>query len=258
MKQKIYICNFSGGKDSTAMLFKLLENNKPIDYIIFCDTGVEFPEVYKHINKVNTILQNEYGKQITFIKPKLNFIEYMTVYKRKRGNNKGLPYFFPSHKNRWCSEMLKLYPIYKFKKQLVKQAVNKQLVFIEYIGYSLNEIKRTKRAIKRTLNKNKRNKQYKEYLKFPLIYYKMNTKDILEYCYSLGFNWDGLYEHIDRASCFTCPFTNNKELKYLITQRPELWAVIKKLELNLKKLGISTWKYKPNKSTEEIEAELLS
>ena len=34
-----HICCFSGGKDSTAMLIHILENNLPLDEIIYCDVG---------------------------------------------------------------------------------------------------------------------------------------------------------------------------------------------------------------------------
>ena len=47
-----HIISFSGGKDSTAMLLMMLEQNMPIDEIIFCDTGKEFPQMYEHIEKV--------------------------------------------------------------------------------------------------------------------------------------------------------------------------------------------------------------
>ena len=47
------IVQFSGGKDSTAMLLMMLDKNMPIDDIIFCDTGKEFPQTYEHIEKVN-------------------------------------------------------------------------------------------------------------------------------------------------------------------------------------------------------------
>lgn len=47
-----HIVQFSGGKDSTAMLLMMLEKYMQVDDIIFCDTGKEFPEMYEHINKV--------------------------------------------------------------------------------------------------------------------------------------------------------------------------------------------------------------
>lgn len=37
------IVNLSGGKDSTAMLLMMLENDIAIDYIVFADTGKDFP-----------------------------------------------------------------------------------------------------------------------------------------------------------------------------------------------------------------------
>ena len=51
-KKKVYIVSFSGGKDSTAMLLLLLKKGYPIDEIIMCDTGMEFDDMYKHIEKV--------------------------------------------------------------------------------------------------------------------------------------------------------------------------------------------------------------
>lgn len=52
MKPKKYVVSLSGGKDSTAMLLRLIAEKRPIDYIIFCDTGLEFPQMYEHISKL--------------------------------------------------------------------------------------------------------------------------------------------------------------------------------------------------------------
>lgn len=38
------IVNLSGGKDSTALLLMLLERGAQIDYIVFADTGKDFPQ----------------------------------------------------------------------------------------------------------------------------------------------------------------------------------------------------------------------
>ena len=40
-----HIVHFSGGKDSTAMLLMMIAKGIHIDDIIFCDTGMEFPEM---------------------------------------------------------------------------------------------------------------------------------------------------------------------------------------------------------------------
>ena len=52
MKPKLHVVSFSGGKDSTAMLLRMLEEGMRVDVILFCDTGLEFPEMYDHIDKV--------------------------------------------------------------------------------------------------------------------------------------------------------------------------------------------------------------
>jgi len=51
LEQK-HIVSFSGGKDSTAMLLRMLENGMKIDEIIYCDTTKEFPNMIEHIEKV--------------------------------------------------------------------------------------------------------------------------------------------------------------------------------------------------------------
>ena len=60
-----HIVNFSGGKDSTAMLLRMLEENMQVDEIIFCNVkatqqiGGELPEMYDYINKINNVLTKE-------------------------------------------------------------------------------------------------------------------------------------------------------------------------------------------------------
>lgn len=52
MKDEKHIVSLSGGKDSTAMLLRLLEENYPVDLILYCDTGLEFPEMYDHLRRL--------------------------------------------------------------------------------------------------------------------------------------------------------------------------------------------------------------
>ena len=46
MKPDYIVVSFSGGKDSTAMLLRMIELKETINEVIFCDTGMEFPEMY--------------------------------------------------------------------------------------------------------------------------------------------------------------------------------------------------------------------
>ena len=81
---------FSGGKDSTCMLLMMLENNVPVDEIIFCDTGMEFPQMYEHIAKVEEYISSKYGKTITVLKPEKSFEYYLTEYTKTRGKYKDI------------------------------------------------------------------------------------------------------------------------------------------------------------------------
>lgn len=60
-----HIVQFSGGKDSTAMLLMMIDKGMPIDEIIFCDTGMEFPQIYANIRKVEEYI----GRPITILTP---------------------------------------------------------------------------------------------------------------------------------------------------------------------------------------------
>ena len=65
MEKTIFnVVSFSGGKDSTAMLLKMIEEKIDIDCVLFCDTGLEFPQMYEHIDKV----ERETGIHITRVK----------------------------------------------------------------------------------------------------------------------------------------------------------------------------------------------
>ena len=55
----------SGGKDSSALLLLMIERGMPIDTVLFADTGMEFPEMYDHIHKLDELLYRERGIHIT-------------------------------------------------------------------------------------------------------------------------------------------------------------------------------------------------
>ncbi len=62
------------------MLLGMIEHGMPIDCILFCDTGLEFPEMYKHIDRVEKYI----GRPITRIKSPLSYEEWMFEFDVKR------------------------------------------------------------------------------------------------------------------------------------------------------------------------------
>ena len=194
MEKPIFnIVSFSGGKDSTAMLLKMMEENIPIDCVLFCDTGLEFPEMYEHIDKV----EKETGIKISRVKAEESF-EYMMLHKQikrredspvlqRYGNVSGLGW--PGPKMRWCTNRLKTQPRERFIKAFQPYYEIKQ-----YVGIAADELYRMER-------KNNQNPNHIH----PLIEWNMTEKDCLEYCYQRGYDWGGLYELFKRVSCWCCP-----------------------------------------------------
>ena len=218
-----HIVSFSGGKDSTAMLLRMLEENMTVDEILFCDTGKDFPDMSEHIKKVNTYIKEHYNKTIAKLQSEKSFDYYMFEHEKTRGKNKGKKgYGWATMRCRWCTTLLKNNVINKYLNDYEDD-------YVEYIGIAYDEPKRIKDK------------------KYPLIDWKMTEKDCLEYCYSKGFNWNGLYEHFDRLSCWCCPLKNQKELKILYTYYPELWQELKQMDEK------SYNKFKQNYSVKDLE-----
>lgn len=101
-----HVVSLSGGKDSTAMLLRMVEENQPIDEILFCDTGMEFSEMYDHLER----LEKETGRNITRLKSPQSFEYYFSEHTPKRKNPslmqcRGMSW--PSPQIRWCTSALK-------------------------------------------------------------------------------------------------------------------------------------------------------
>ena len=137
-KEKLYIVSLSGGKDSTAMLLRLIEEKRPIDRILFCDTGLEFPQMYDHLNK----LEQYIGRKITRLKAEYSLEYYFLEYMPKR-KNPGLRQYtgnsWAGPNNRWCTGRLKINVVNKYLKEL-----KKNYDVVEYIGIAADEPKRVK------------------------------------------------------------------------------------------------------------------
>lgn len=237
-----YIVNFSGGKDSTAMLFLLLEKDYPIDYIVNCDTGKEFPEMYAHIEKVKSYLKKYYpnAPEITTLRADHSFDYYMfdTPVKRKgdntdsQYNKSSLPfgYGWASFRNRWCTSRMKTRVTEKFCKGVGDDCKH-------YIGIAADEPERIKPSNL-----------------YPLVRWGITEADALEYCYKHGFDWGGLYEHTNRVSCWCCPLQSIKSYRALWKYHSELWAELKQMDARSPSAMCSSYTLDELEKRFEIEA----
>lgn len=211
MKDKKVIVSFSGGKDSTCMLLMMLEKGMQVDHILFCDTGMEFPEMYDHIKKVDEYIQKHYGKSITYLRPLKSFEYYLLEVEKTKGKNKGKHgYGWSSPINRWCTGMLKTQTVKRFMREHAFTSDNT----ITCIGIAKDEPKRIKDKC------------------YPLYDWGVTEEEALEYCYAHGFDWGGLYKDRKRLSCWICPLQGVNDLRLLYKNFPELWKRL--IELNEK------------------------
>ena len=213
-KKDFFVANLSGGKDSSCMVLKLLEEKYPVDLILFCDTQLEFFEMYNHLDKFEQYIKRYTDIGITRIKPDKPFEYYFSeheIHHRKNSVATHKGYGWAGPKMRWCTNRLKTQPRERFLREL-----RKKYNVIEYVGIAADEQYRLKR----------KNNQ-RENCRHPLVEWGMTEADCLQYCYDRGFGWGGLYEKFSRVSCWCCPLQPLSELRILYHEFPNLWEQLK-------------------------------
>lgn len=70
-------------KIHTAMLLLMIERGMPIDIVLTADTGMEFPEMYDHLAKLDEYLYRERGIHLTMLRHPKGF-EYMMFEEEKQ------------------------------------------------------------------------------------------------------------------------------------------------------------------------------
>lgn len=219
-----HVVSLSGGKDSTAMLLRMLEEDMPVDIILFCDTGMEFEGLYRHIDK----LEQYIGRPITRLKSSQSFEYLMLEHTPKRKNPElegRIGFSWSGPRNRWCTAMLKTRIIDRYLREL-----SKEYTLVQYIGIAADEPERIRE------------------FHYPLVEWGMTEADCLAYCKERGFDWDGLYDIFHRVSCWCCPLQSLEELRKLRKHFPELWE-------HLRWMDKQTWRtFLKHYSVEQLEA----
>lgn len=215
------IVSFSGGKDSTAMLVRMLELGIQIDDIVFADTRLEFPELYDYIKKVETYI----GRNITFVYGRNSWDSWFNG-RFKRGSMDGRVRGFPYVIQKcWATRELKIKPLELFK--------NKE--DMQYIGFTINERKRAE------------SKCYVEgNYRFPLIEWGWSELDCHQYLKKKNLI-NPLYQKFKRLGCWCCPKQNMESLQILYQEYPKLWTKLKVYEQS------SPHGFKPNLKLSELE-----
>ena len=232
MKNFKHIYSISGGQDSTAMTVRALELGHQVDYIIFCDTGNEFPEMYKYLADLNEWLLKKYNIGITRLSSK-DTLETLCFSPFKRGKNKGiirgLPY---SSKMSFCTREL--------KKNIARNFAKKVGGAYMYLGYVARE-------------KNRMHKQRESYIinKFPLIECEWNEDHVTNFLKHMGI-YNHLYDHFTRTGCMFCPKQTLPSWKALYTHFPQQFKIAQSWEYKSKELNAHIKTFRSDYSLDDL------
>lgn len=198
------IVSFSGGKDSSAMLIRMVEEGMPIDDIVFIKVmatptvGGELPEMYEYITKMEDYIH----RKITVVPSVVSFDEeFHRVY--QYGKRKGVIYGFPFTIGAWCNDRLKLRTIQQHYKSYGKH--------IRYLGIAADEPERLEK-----LN---------AYCRAPLAEWNMRENDCIEFLNKRNM-LNPLYKKFRRLGCWFCVKQNLDSLRVLRRDYPDYWKMM--------------------------------
>lgn len=206
------IC-FSGGKDSTAMLLRMLELGEKIHGIAFADTKREFPELYDYIEFMQGYLDEHYphlraeGVVIEMLEPVHDFDEWMNG-KAERGRHEGKVRGLPLHTFPcWYARNAKLRPLENKKRD--------GNFDISCVGIAIDESHRTSLV--------------DPGLRYPLCEWGWTEQDCIEYLEKLGIP-NPLYKVFARLGCFHCHKQGLASWWGVWKNYPDLWQKSVKLD----------------------------
>ena len=208
-----HIASVSWGKDSLAMLWKLIDNYEPLNEVVFFDTGMEFEAIYRERDAMLPVL---YDRDIKYteLRPKNPMWWSMLcrpVRSRKTGEVHRTGYGWCGGSCRWGTTE---------KTRALDRYAKEQNATV-YVGIAADEPERIGRG--------------EPWKRYPLAeLWNMTEADCLELCYRKGHEWSengvGLYDVLDRVSCWCCRNKNLKELAAMKEMLPGYYRRLVALE----------------------------
>lgn len=204
------IINFSGGKDSTAMLAWLCETYPDIKkHVVFADTGWEHGDAEAWSREIVA----RFGLPLHVAKSETKTLLSMAEARGK----------FPGMKQRQCTSDLKRDPIAKWTRQNVKDPV-----IINCIGIRSEESSDRKKAKKLKRNKRETNGVRTVWNWNPI---KDWTEiQVRKYLADRGLPLHPVYQYLNRFSCRVCIFMSQHDVRQVQKHDPEAIDIIKTLE----------------------------
>lgn len=198
MDGKKHMVAFSGGKDSAAMLLRMIELKMPIDAVYFCDTLMEFQKMYDYVEEVKTAVVRA-GIEFVTLTPQKSWDDWFFG-EVTRGKMKGQQRGWP----------LMLFHCYWSREAKFKLMDPIMQGHHRYIGFAADETKRVESG------------RQKDGYHFPLADWGWTEAEALKYLRSIGWARD-IHFDFKRTGCFLCPKQGMESLKTVCEKYPHEW-----------------------------------
>ena len=240
IKDTKLICSVSGGKDSTAMVLRLLDMGFTFDQMqmVYMDTGWEHKKTYEYLDyledffkvpilrlKREVKIKEPHGPFIEKIETMLGFESpYVRMLFRKN--------FFSNRLGKWCTSQLKMRPFKDFLKTLEDE-------YISCVGIRREESQRRSTYPEKEWADN-----FDCYIWRPIIDFTLD--EVIAIHHKHGLIPNHLYlTGSHRVGCWPCIFSRKKEIAALDADRI---SIIQELENYMTKINNKEMTFFMNRS----------
>ena len=240
MRPKMHIASCSFGKDSIATILLALENNEPLDRVVFAEVmfdherGIsgEIPEHIEWVYDTAIPKLEQMGVKVDVVKSKKDYIHFFRSSVRGKGKYQGKIYGFPIGGMCVINCECKRNPIHQYYKQF-------DCDIVQYVGIAIDEPKRLARL-----------KQEGKTSQISLLAKYGYTEDMAKAkCLEYGL-LSPIYGGGNRNGCWFCPNVRIKDFAKFKLAHPDLWAEL--LELG-KTPNLCSYGFKYGKTVQEID-----
>lgn len=239
MKQKLHIASCSFGKDSIATILLALENNEPLDRVVFSEVmfdiekGIsgEIPEHIEWVYNVAIPRLESMGVKVDVVRAKYDY-KCLCNKVLGSGKSKGKKYGHQNCKPCYANSNLKIAPIKSYLSKM-----RKGYDIVQYVGIAIDEPIR----LARLEGTNKISLLAKYGYTEQMAMEKCKEYNLVSPCYSM----------CNRGGCWFCANAKLSLFIHIRNKYPDMWQALKDLYYET-----NSNYFKFNKTLQEVEREM--